>query len=669
MKEWLYRLLVSRTPQIKERYLNRRNSGTGRLSGLAYLVWLNLRYGLIPGRRQDMFLPDTALRLPGERSESSRSAREAPEQFARRLAEFDIVSFDVFDTLLFRPFSDPRDMFGLIGLELNYPGFQKLRIQAEEQARRKKWESGETREVTLGDIWEIMERETGIPRQKGMDAEWEWERRCCFANPYLLQTVKALCQMGKTVIAVSDMYLSRKQIELLLKENGFPRLTELFVSSEYGCSKSSGGLYDLLRQRYGRKARIIHIGDNIYSDVKSASSHGVETDWYPNVNSVGKPFRPGDMSALTGSIYRGLVNAHIHCGLMQYSPEYEYGFLYGGLFVTGYCRFIHTYCQCHGIEKILFLSRDGCLLLRAYRAMYPEEAHRTAYACWSRLAAVKLTADIYRSEYFESFLFHRTGSHITLRQALDGMELTDLLPKLCRERSLAPETVLTYKTARVVKQYLTEHWQEVLSHYTEQQNAAKSYYQELLDGCRTAAAVDIGWAGSGAVMLDCAVSQIWGLSCRITGILAGTLSANSPEADAASPLLWGGRLVSYLFSEANNRDLWRFHDADKKHNLYWELLLGAPEGSLIGFYPNRNNARGWQCRLKKSHADPAKINQIHQGAMDFVQLFLETEKRLGLTVPISGRDAYAPMAALFGRHNRTSRRKLEELLDEAQIVC
>ena len=171
MKEWLYRLLVSRTPQIKERYLNRRNSGTGRLSGLAYLVWLNLRYGLIPGRRQDMFLPDTALRLPGERSESSRSAREAPEQFARRLAEFDIVSFDVFDTLLFRPFSDPRDMFGLIGLELNYPGFQKLRIQAEEQARRKEWESGETREVTLGDIWEIMERETGIPRQKGMDAE------------------------------------------------------------------------------------------------------------------------------------------------------------------------------------------------------------------------------------------------------------------------------------------------------------------------------------------------------------------------------------------------------------------------------------------------------------------------------------------------------------------
>ena len=280
MKEWLYRLLVSRTPQIKERYLNRRNSGTGRLSGLAYLVWLNLRYGLIPGRRQDMFLPDTALRLPGERSESSRSAREAPEQFARRLAEFDIVSFDVFDTLLFRPFSDPRDMFGLIGLELNYPGFQKLRIQAEEQARRKKWESGETREVTLGDIWEIMERETGIPRQKGMDAEWEWERRCCFANPYLLQTVKALCQMGKTVIAVSDMYLSRKQIELLLKENGFPRLTELFVSSEYGCSKSSGGLYDLLRQRGYRIPEDISIVgyDNylIHSFASSLTTYNVD---------------------------------------------------------------------------------------------------------------------------------------------------------------------------------------------------------------------------------------------------------------------------------------------------------------------------------------------------------------------------------------------------------
>lgn len=665
MREKLYHLLVNRRPEIRERYFRKRPCLTSKAAGLAYLVLLNLRYGLLPSRRS-LLLPDTALRLYRKTSESVLSARETPEQLAALLAEYEIISFDIFDTLLFRPFTDPTVLFDLVGGELGYLNFRRLRISAEEQARREKQERTGSREVTLGEIWTVVARETGIERETGMQTEWEWERRCCYANPYMLRAVNALSRMGKQIIAVSDMYLSGRQLERLLSENGYPPVSGCFSSGELGCSKSDGSLYDALRRRYGAERRIVHVGDNRHSDVKNASSHGLRSVWYPNVNHTGAPFRPKDLSFLTGSIYGGLVNSQIHCGLGPYSPEYEYGFLYGGLFVTGYCRFIHDYCHSQGVDRLLFLSRDGYLLHKAYLELYPDETDRTAYTYWSRLAAVKVTADHYKSEYFDRFLFHRVGERLSLRRIIEDMELP-LLRSLCRERGLDPESVFTYKTARIVKDYLTEHWQQVSAAYGPQRKAAGSYYTALLAGCGRAAAVDIGWAGSSVAMLECAVSRIWRLPCRVTGIVAGTLPANSPSPDAAAGLLWSGRLTSYLFSDADNRDLWRFHDPAKGHNLYWELLLGAPEGGLIGFYPEPDG-EGIEPRLKQGPAQPERIREIHRGALDFVRLFMKTERKLGLTIPVSGRDAYAPMVAFLGRYNHPLRKKLERLLDEPGIL-
>ena len=120
------------------------------------------------------------------------------------------------------------------------------------------------------------------------------------------------------------------------------------------------------------------------------------------------------------------IRDSIHSGHSTFSREYEYGFIYGGLFVAGYCRFIHEYVKAHGIQKVLFLSRDGAVLLQAYRQMYPEERENTEYAYWSRLAAVKLTARYYRYDYLRRFLYHKVNQHYTLREILGGMELSHM---------------------------------------------------------------------------------------------------------------------------------------------------------------------------------------------------------------------------------------------------
>ena len=659
MKHRLVQLLINRVPEIRTRFLERRPKE--RWKALAYLLWLQIRYYL-PFRRG---LGDEEIRLYSRASESSLSFRENPEKLAQSLLCYDAVSFDVFDTLLFRPFSKPTDLFYLVGMELEYPDFRRIRIETEEALRRKKWRETGSSEISFAEIWAAMEKKTGIPREKGMTAEWKWEQRCCFANPYMLRVVRELQAHGKPVLAVSDMYLSGTAVRSLLEGCGCSGLEACLVSSDAGVSKSGGGLYQKVLDLIGPSRTVLHIGDHPQADYEKARENHIPSLLYPNIHQTGGRYRTTDMSAITGSVYRGLIDIRLHSGLALYSQEYEYGFVYGGLFVVGYCRFIHTYADTHHLDKLLFLSRDGAVLLRAYRLMYPRESGRAVYAHWSRLAALKITARFFKEDYFRRFLDHKTNQGFSLRQILNSMELSDFMPPLCRKLGISADEELTNKNVENVKSYVHGRWDEVLAHYAPQEKAGGIYYRGLLGDSRRAAAVDIGWAGSGAVMLDAAVNRLWDLACPVTGILAGTLSGLSPDADGIEPFFLNGQLVSYLYSSRENRDLWKRHDPVRGHNLYWELLLGAPEGTLLGFYPD--GCGGCRCRFKDPPVHTEAITAIHEGILDFVGLFLETERRIGMTIPVSGRDAYAPMLSVVGRKNRPFREKLEVLLDDIHI--
>lgn len=662
MRAWLYALLVGRHPEIRERYLERRRAdpGMGRLHAVLLLLRLNLFWLLFPSRR----VPEQPL-LPAKTGESACPLRKSPESLAEELAVYDVISFDVFDTLILRSTAAPEDLFDLMGAELGCPGFRDMRTAAEREARAEKQLSHGTPEVTLDEIWTVLERKSGIPQARGTACEWAWELRCCSTNPYMLAVVRLLARRGKTCIAASDMYLSREQITDLLRRCGYPGFQACFVSCDAGASKHSGTLYDVIRGHFGGKKRYCHLGDNRASDLEQAQRHEFAAHLYPGVGAVGMPFRVREMSPVTGSLYCGLVNSHIHCGTPVFSQEYEYGFIYGGLFAAGYCRFIHRVTQGQHIDKILFLARDGAVLLEAYRRMYPEERETTCYAYWSRPAAVKVTADHFREEYFRRFLLYRAGQGLSVRKALEGMELGDWADALLRAIKMDPESALTHKNAPRIQQYLLDRWPDVLARYRPQSDAARLYYSGLLSGCRSAAAVDIGWAGSGALMLDAAVNRDWGMDCPITGILAGTNTRSGPEPNGVEPFLFSGKLVSYLYSQQINRDLWGFHDPAQGHNLYWELLLSSEEGSLKGFYPDGDGS--FRLAFRENRTNPDKIREIHRGILDFVDLFLDTERRLGMEIPVSGRDAYAPMLAVLSRKNKAFRRELEELLDEIHL--
>ena len=706
----VYGFLVNKVPGIQDRYRKKRNhvSDGGRLFAWASLLYWNTTYYVFHDKRLAQpekypYYEEKLLYVKG--SESSISCKTTPEKYAADLSGYDVISFDVFDTLVLRPFSEPTDLFHVLGHELGYPDFKRIREEMEWKARERKFKKEKHYEVTLEEIYRVLMRETGIGTLEGnaalaglavssqgmgeggvMEREVQLEETFCFANPFMRAVVEKLRSQGKRIIITSDMYLDAGRIRRILRACGYPEFDAYYVSCEVRKSKNKGDLYDYVR-RTEDGMTYAHVGDNYISDVEQAKKHGFIAFHYVNVNAVGTPYRPEDMSAITGGIYQGLVNAHIHNGLNQYSREYEYGYIYGGLFVTGYCQFIHEYACVHGVEKILFLARDGDVLQKAYRLLYEPMTDEltverggtekggavadvarpieTEYVYWSRLAATKLTAGHFKYDYFRRFLYHKVDQQYTIRQVFESMELGALLRRCQARTKIKIDAYLTNKNVETIKSFLLECWDEVLESYQEQVDACGKYYGSILQECKKCVAVDIGWAGSGAITLDYMVNQVWKMECEIIGIIAGTNTCHNAEPDSSETFLQSGKLVSYLYSQRENRDIWKLHDAGKGHNLYWEMLLDAPTGSLKGFYLDKDGE--CELRFKEPTADVEKVREIQKGILDFVKEYKEIQEKMPKLARISGRDAYAPMVNVEQEVNREFVKHVKELTDEIGI--
>ena len=590
------------------------------------------------------------------------------EDFVRKIKDYDVISFDIFDTLIFRPFSSPTDVFYLIGEKFDFLDFKNLRVWAEWDARMKCRQKNGHTEVSLQDIWENLEEDTGLNAEEGMRLECETEEKLCYANPYMLQVWKRLQKLGKRMIIVSDMYLPRSCIERILQKTGYTGAERIYISNEYGENKAGGDLFHRVIRDFSG-ARIVHIGDNPHSDQKMAKASGLDILPYQNVNKNVLLYRPMDMSSMIGGAYRGLVSNHLYNGSEKFSIDYEYGYVYGGLFVVGYCHFIHEYYEQHYLDQLLFLARDGDILRRVYQKLYPDD--RTVYVYWSRKAATKLMADEDKHDFFRRFIYHKVNQKITIGEALRSMELEQLLPELSDwqeiwdvwERKsgagrkqkfidLRAEDELTDKNAYLLRRFIEAKWERVMTHYEEQQVAAEKYYREILHGCENVAAVDIGWAGSGALALSHLVEKVWGMDCRITGIVAGTNTIHNAQPDASDPFLQDGRLVAYLYSRQMNRDLLKKHDPNKDYNVFWELLLSSLTPSFQGFHDGRYQTEKESIYLEtvditlefgKYDFNPEGIGEIQRGILDFAEQYLEHFGAFPYMFRISGRDAYAPM--------------------------
>ena len=77
--------------------------------------------------------------------------------------EAEVVSFDVFDTLLFRKVDTPETIFDIVGKCFHIHGFRKLRVDCQNEASRRTYAIHRYPHADMDEIYEVLSEHMEIP--------------------------------------------------------------------------------------------------------------------------------------------------------------------------------------------------------------------------------------------------------------------------------------------------------------------------------------------------------------------------------------------------------------------------------------------------------------------------------------------------------------------------
>lgn len=174
------------------------------------------------------------------------------ENLKKEIKKYEIISFDVFDTLLLRDVYKPTDIFRILEMltkkEYGIENFFDERIDAEAEARKKVEGQEANFEEIYVEIEQVFPEHADYMKQKELDLEYEF----IIANPFMKEVYNYAKKEGKTILFISDMYHGRDFIGKLLHKCGYAT-NNIFVSSEYRKNKGSMKLYEIARRACGLK--------------------------------------------------------------------------------------------------------------------------------------------------------------------------------------------------------------------------------------------------------------------------------------------------------------------------------------------------------------------------------------------------------------------------------
>lgn len=586
-----------------------------------------------------------------------RSSRKSPKELAEQLMPYDIISFDIFDTAIYRKVDMPNDVFSIMAMEIGHGDFINVRKTAENVARERKMLTEGTREVSLAEIYDVMVEDYGIDRAI-MESEIKWEVELSTVNPYIYQVYKELIESGKNVIFTSDMYLPQPVIEKILRKNGYTKYEKLYLSNSYKLRKGDGTLQKaILKEHSGKK--VIHIGDSMIGDVEQSRLAGIDALFHEDAREI-KPDEKTD--SMAGSIYRAVINNHMYNGMWNKNIYYSHGFQTGGILAVGYCEYINQVAKRKNIDKILFCSRDCEIIWKIYNRFFKE--YKNEYIEISRYAIMGVSLERYLYDWAERFIFRYIGSdslyvkeNKTVAEVLQeaGVAyLTAYLPEMKIDGNMPAGQI----RRGLVKRFIFSHVDIIVKHNKENVEAAEHYYKKIIGDSKRVLVVDIGWSGTCITALKYFIdTHLPELSCDVMGTLMCTT-----EGKVLTSYMEKGILSSYIYSPYHNIELLKFmiseelsyEELDYRH-LTLEYLFTSAVGTLIR-YGIKDDGNVSFDRGEARPANAYEIQEMQEGMLQFAKTYREYSGSCGENFNISPYVAFFPL--LSACRNREYIRKV-----------
>lgn len=311
----------------------------------------------------------------GEYVLSPKYERIKKEILLKKIDDADVVSLDIFDTLLVRNVLYPTDVFELIELEnrkIIPEGFdyKANRIRAERDLYIHM-------NPTINDIYDYMKNQYDLPLEIAeilKIKELNKEECVISSREGMIDIVRYAESKGKILCCTSDMYLTSDFLRNLLKKNGYGSIKTIIVSCENGVSKCNG-LFEVLKNKYKGK-RILHIGDNFDADIRGAINSGIDDTFeiasgYQMLQHSSFGFIEddvqtlGDRRILGEFVARLLKNPFLFestRGRVNICDNYSLGYYYFEPMIQAFMSWLISTVEKEDIDILLLGARDGWLI-------------------------------------------------------------------------------------------------------------------------------------------------------------------------------------------------------------------------------------------------------------------------------------------------------------------
>lgn len=294
-------------------------------------------------------------------------------ELINKISAYDYISFDVFDTLLFRTTAHYTDVFEVVERLYNakygahLKKFKKERILAESQARS----SMHGKEVTLDMIYSFLSYDSQV-LEKIKNIEVDCEIKNCVPNQPMLDVLKDCKVRGKKIVITTDMYLPRRYFLAVFQKLGIS-FDYLFISGEEGVTKRSGKLFQVVLDKLHISSnQIIHIGDDLNNDILQPQKYGIKALERILPSHVNLPYCRHNQKDMK----KGMFDAFLQLGLNNHgevNSEFILGYTIMGPMLWDFCQWLHQMKSERNLDRLLFVAREGFLIQKCYELMYPEE--------------------------------------------------------------------------------------------------------------------------------------------------------------------------------------------------------------------------------------------------------------------------------------------------------
>ena len=553
------------------------------------------------------------------------------------LKKYEVISFDIFDTAIFRKVEFPKDIFRIMGNEMNYGNFASVRMVAESRAREKKAEQEGNREVSIEEIYDYLEDYYGISSD-WMHREMSLEKEMAVANPFVLNLCNMLEKNGNEIIFTSDMYLPSELLCEVLKNNGYGT-HRVIVSNEYKKCKGDGRLYEELKEQYSGKT-IVHIGDNYQADCYCCKEHGIDSIYIPSPRFN---YREEGLTSIDASFYRAVINNHMNSVLWKENKHYSHGYRVGGILTLGYCEYINSIAKQKEIDKILFCARDCYVISEVYKKHFNEIDNH--YIDISRRAILAVSGEKYFYDYLERGLIRYIDEGCNTKTFMQIFEETGFeylledLEKADIEPFAYPNSVFKYRPR--VREFLFSCKNKIYEHNMDSRKAAIDYFKNVISSSRRIMIVDIGWSGTCINALRELLKtvyediEVYG-SLMCSSLNQGVISEIETE-----------NLFSYIYSPISNRDLADFmmpkvvdiRDQDYFH-MPLEYMYTSTKPSLMEYCLEDGNNYCFKYN-NNSPKNKNEIEEMQRGIEDFARDYLDYSK--GYCFSVNPYTAFIPL--------------------------